>query len=115
MPGIAASQYIDIDVSVSVLTSAGRKIEFALLDEHCQQDKISDNPRFEFALVRASHCNGALLPLPHVAFEQTSGGEKATLTIVDPVPRWYPSLVECARASIRIEYWPRDANRRQCI
>jgi hypothetical protein len=109
-------QYLDIDVPSDLLTVAGQRVEFALNKPSCGGGAGSEqaDTTFEFALVRASQCNGNIqTTLPFVQFEQLPDGG-AAMTVVEPIREWQPSLVACARTSIRIEYWPKAIDRRFC-
>lgn len=108
------SLFIDIDVSSRFLTECGRTIEFDLSNTCCAAGAPVDNVKYNFQLVRASHCNAVLMLLPLVKFEQLEKS-RAKMTVVDPVPTWEPSLVDCARFSIRIEYWPCNEKPRFCV
>lgn len=105
-----ASFFIDIDVSATVLTQSGREIVFDLSKNRCAENETIQD--FQFALVRASYCNGALLPPPLVTFKQLENGR---VSMIIDTPTDVPELVDCARVSIRIEYWPRNDNKRFCV
>jgi hypothetical protein len=108
-----ACQYVNIDVPTDLLTSANRSVEFALNKSSCGGSD-DEAVRYEFTLARASQCNGSpqtVLPLVH--FQQLPEN-RVRMTIVEPLRDWQPSLVNCARTSIRIEYWPRSEQRRFC-
>lgn len=97
-----ASYFIDLDVPTTFLTQKKQSITFKLHKTVAVEPK-----RLQFSLVRALQCNANLLPeLPLVYFALSPTDKTSvTMTVLEPLPEWHPSLVLCARTSIRIEYW----------
>jgi len=83
-----ACQFINIDVPSDLLTGLGQRLEFALNKPSCGGDEVPTE--YEFALVRASQCNGNIQTvLPFVEFEQLPGNRVA-MTVVAPIRDWQP-------------------------
>lgn len=120
-----SAHYVQFAVAVDLLTgkSASNSVEFDLyeLNDCDEQPPASLAGKLDFALVRGSQCNGALLSeLPIVAFHRIVAGnvggaitERVRMTIVEPLPTWLPGLVSESLVSLCVEIYPK-INRGAC-
>jgi len=114
-----SAHYVQFAVAPDFLTgnSASNSVEFDLYEPTDCQDQPLASPvgKLDFALVRATQCNGALLSeLPLVEFRHIVAGnvpgsvtERVRMTIVEPLPAWLPGLVQESLVSLCVEIYPK--------